>query len=44
MARRPTRHESAWDVGNGGGMEVRQDAHPRFFESVFMNQPSRLIS
>jgi hypothetical protein len=20
----------AWDVGNGGGMEVRQDAHPRF--------------
>jgi hypothetical protein len=26
MARRSMRHELAWDVGNGRGMEVRQDA------------------
>jgi hypothetical protein len=31
MARWPTRHGLAWDVGNGRGMEVRQDADPRFF-------------
>jgi hypothetical protein len=30
MAPRPTRHEPARDVGNGRGMDVRQDAHPRF--------------
>jgi hypothetical protein len=32
MARQPMRHEPAWDVGNGRGVEVRQDAHPRFGE------------
>jgi hypothetical protein len=30
MARWPMSHEPAWNVGNGRGMDVRQDAHPRF--------------
>jgi hypothetical protein len=38
MARRPMRHEPAWNVGNGRGMEVRQDAHPRFLGGMQIAQ------